>query len=126
MSYSVKDTVFDSDASGELMLAKHLSDNNRIISDEWYYSTEIRVINTQIIYSLIFKLTDDLGMVRFVSSIIFRLLILASYFYFMIQTGIGIKNIIYSACLLLIPFSTTYARIILLHGYYVPHNMCLL
>ncbi len=121
MSYSVKDTVFDSDASGELMLAKHLSDNNRIISDEWYYSTEIRVINTQIIYSLIFKLTDDWGMVRFVSSIIFRLLILASYFYFMIQTGIGIKNIIYSACLLLIPFSTTYARIILLHGYYVPH-----
>lgn len=123
LSYQTRDTVLDSDASSEMVLSKHLSETNQILSKEWYYSTELRVVNTQLIYSLIFKLTDNWGMVRFISSVIFRVMILASYFYFMSQTEINLKYVFYSAGLMMLPFSTAYGRIILLHSYYVPHTI---
>lgn len=123
LSYKTRDTVLDSDASSEMILSKHLSETNQILSKEWYYSTELRVVNTQLIYSLIFKLTDNWGMVRFISSVIFRIILLTAYFYFMSQTGIKLKNIFYSAGLMMLPFSTAYGRIILMHSYYIPHTV---
>lgn len=122
LSYYTADTVLDSDASSELVLSKHLSESSEyVLSAEWYYSSELRVVNTQLIYAPLFRIFDDWSMVRFTASVIFRLILLLSYCYFMKQTGIRMEGIAYTAGLLMLPFSVTYARMVLLHGYYVPH-----
>ena len=41
--------LINSDDASELILAKMLSKENRFLSRDWIYSSELRVINTQII-----------------------------------------------------------------------------
>ena len=43
------DRLLDSDMSSEMILGQLLARNNGILSDQWYYSTELRVLNTQLI-----------------------------------------------------------------------------
>ena len=50
------DRLLDSDMSSEMILGQLLARNNGILSDQWYYSTELRVLNTQLIYALFFRL----------------------------------------------------------------------
>ena len=57
----------DSDDSSELILSKLLADENRLITDKWYYSTELRVLNTQILYAFFFHVTQNWLMVRLLS-----------------------------------------------------------
>ena len=44
----------NSDDASELMLAKMLAEENRLITPNWFYSTELRVFNTQIVYAFFF------------------------------------------------------------------------
>lgn len=58
------DHLIDSDMSSELILSKLLADENKILSTKWYYSTELRVLNTQLIYSFFFKIFHDWTVIR--------------------------------------------------------------
>ena len=51
--------MLDSDMSSELILGKLLAEEGGILSTNWYYSTELRVLNTQLVYKLLFTFTDD-------------------------------------------------------------------
>ena len=53
------DRLLDSDMSSEMILGQLLARNNGILSDQWYYSTELRVLNTQLIYALFFRLSRN-------------------------------------------------------------------
>lgn len=44
------DHLIDSDMSSEMVLGRLLAKENTIISKNWYYATELRVINTQLIF----------------------------------------------------------------------------
>ena len=50
------DFLLNSDDSSELVLGRLLASENRLLSKNWYYSTELRVVNTQIFYAFFFKL----------------------------------------------------------------------
>lgn len=114
------DFLLDSDLSSELILGKLLSQGNGILSREWYYSTELRVLNTQLIYSLIFRIFGDWHLVRVISGMVLSFLLLASYYYFCVQAGL--KNYFcLSASVLILPFSAGYFDFVLLGSYYVPH-----
>lgn len=111
----------DSDASSELVLAKHLSQTGQILSRDWFYSTELRVLNTQLVYAPLFLLFEDWHMVRFAGAILLQILYIASYGFVMKQARVDRGVICGSACLLLLPVSVNYGRILLYHGYYIPH-----
>ena len=75
MSVHVED-LLDSEMSSELILARQLKESGGIFSGNWYYSTEIRVLNTQLVYSLFFHAFEDWQTVRILCNITLYLLLL--------------------------------------------------
>ena len=119
----IKDHIYkwlNSDDASELILGKLLASENSLISKNWYYSTELRVLNTNIFYALIFKFTDNFYVVRMVSYILMWIILLLVYFGLCKALNIK-KNMIISASLLFVPFSLDYYKFVLSTAYYIPH-----
>ena len=114
--------LLDSDMSSEMLLAKMLSEENKVISQNWFYSTELRVLNTQLVMAPLFKLCDNWYVVRIAGSFILYILLLLSYYYFCRQIKAQ-KAFVLSAAVLFLPFSKEYAEIVLFGLYYIPHIM---
>ncbi len=120
-TYYVSGHFLDSDASSELVLAKQLSETGQILSRDWIYSTELRVLNTQLVYAPLFRVFDDWQMVRFAGALILQAIYILSYSFMLHQGGFSRTDFYLSASLLLLPVSTAYGRIMLYHCYYIPH-----
>ena len=111
----------DSDASSELVLSNHLAENGGILSQDWGYSTELRVVNTQLVYTPLFRIFNDWHMVRFVGALILQAILVGAFFIFGKCIGLDRKVLCVSAGLFLLPVSVCYGRIVLYNCYYVPH-----
>ena len=79
----------DTDDSAEMILAQFLNQKGVLMSREWYYSTEIRVLNTQIVMAPLFSLFSSWTMVRTVGTGVLLCIFAASYLLFCRQTKIG-------------------------------------
>ncbi len=112
--------MLDSDMSSEMILADLLSEEKTILSKEWYYSTELRVLNTQLIFTPLFWLFNDWHTIRMVGSIICWLLLLVSYYYLCRQLGLK-KYFAISGIVLILPFSYNYFSFTITGLYYIPH-----
>lgn len=78
----------DSDAASELVLAKHLADSGGgLLSKNWYYSTELKVLCDQLAFELMFFLTDNWHLVRMGGTLILLGLLVLSVYYFCRETG---------------------------------------
>ncbi len=51
--------LLDSDDASELILSKMVAEQNTPLIKEWFYSTELRVLNTQLVYGFFFKFFDS-------------------------------------------------------------------
>ena len=120
-TYYVTGHYIDSDASSELVLAKHLAETGQILSQDWYYSTELRVLNTQLVYAPLFLIFEDWHMVRFVGALILQGIMILSYYFLLHEAGVSRRFFYLSASLLLLPVSVAYGRIVLYHCFYIPH-----
>ena len=110
----------DSDDSAEMILAELLSRTGGIISKNWYYSTELRVLNTQLVMTPLFHVFSDWQMVRTAGTAVLMLIYICSYLLFCrsVQTG---SILIYFSPIILWPFSEIYQDIVLFGLYYIPH-----
>ncbi len=120
-AWQVSTHLLDSDASSELVLAEKLSREGGIVSSTWIYSTELEVLNIQIIYSLLFHLTSDWSMVRFLGTVILHCLMLGAYAYLARQTRMKTNAFLLTASAMLMPFSVPYGRIVLYHTLYIAY-----
>ncbi len=77
----------DSDMASDLMLGNILSKENGILSEQWMYSTELRVLNMQLFYKLIFLFTNNWHVVRCISSVLLLVVLLICFYYMMCQLG---------------------------------------
>ena len=111
--------LLDADMSSELVLAQQLKQTGGILSSNWYYSTEVRVLNTQLVYSLLFHVFDDWQTVRLVGNITLYLALLASYYFFCKRLRIA-RYYPLTAAILLLPLSAPYFYILLYGAYYIP------
>ena len=112
--------LLDSDDSSELVLGRLLASENRLLSKNWFYSTELRVVNTQIFYAFFFKLFNSWHKVRLASYVCLYIVMLAAY-YFMCK-GLKIRRyFLITAALLMLPFSELYFYFVLKGAYYIPH-----
>jgi len=118
MVIHVKD-ILNSDMASEMILAKQLSQSGSILSNQWYYSTELRVINTQLFYALFFHLTNDWQLVRIFGNILLYLAFLSSFFFLCKQLKID-RYFPILASILFLPLSEDYTAVILIGAYYVP------
>ena len=121
LSWRTSEYVYDADASSELILAELLNEEGGILSENWYYSTELRVLNTQLVYAPLFSVFSSWRMVRFVGSVILQAILVLSFLFAARQTGIQLPVRLFFAGLLLLPVSVTHAQTLLMHSYYVPH-----
>ncbi len=112
-------TILDADEASELVLAKLLSEEGSLLSTRWLYGNELRILDVQIVNSLLFRITDNWHAVRFASCTIHLLLLLGMYF--VLCKAAGIADLYScSALIFAVPFSETYflyAQI----GSYIPH-----
>ena len=113
--------TLDSDASSELVLAKHLADaGGGILSKNWYYSTEVEFLNDQLAFELMFFFTDNWRAVRMGGTLILLALLLVSLYYFCRKTGCK-EHFPLLGALVLLPLSETYFTFFLKFTYYIPY-----
>lgn len=111
----------DGDVSSELVLAHHLNETGRPLTRDWYYSSELRVLNTQLVFAPLFSVFSDWHMVRFVGTLILQALMILSFFYLGRQAELSWGARFLGGTLLLLPVSVTYGRFVLYQAYYIPH-----
>ena len=107
------DRLTDSDISSEMILARLLNEEHALISKNWFYSTELRVLNIQILYSFFFHFFHDWTMVRAATCIASYLLMLVSYYYMIHQMDCD-RIYAVSAIFLFLPVSDGYFEYVLL------------
>ena len=72
VAWYVTGNYVDSDSASELVLAKHLADTRQIMSQDWFYSTELRVFQHQWVYAPLMLLLNDWHLVRFLGALILQ------------------------------------------------------
>ncbi len=114
------DYLLDSDASSEMILSKIMATKNTLITNSWYYSTELRVIGINIIYMFMFKITNNWHLVRVVSCFILYILMLSSYLMYCRRVKLD-KYFFLSSLIFLVPISKCYFNFVLAGNYYIPY-----
>ena len=113
--------LLNSDSSAEMILAAHLNKMGGFLSKDWFYSSELRVLNTQIIFKLALRIfPNNWHYARTFSVAIFLLLLIAAGWYFMWAAGVKKKGLLFSA-ILICPIGQWYAWNVIYNSFYVPH-----
>ena len=111
------EALIDSDAAAQTLLAKLLTQTGGIITDRWYYSTEICVANMQLLLKLAFIFFSDYKQARLFATLIYMLLIIASFLFMMKAAGLFKAGLLASA-FLLFPFNEQYVEYMVVYlGY---------
>jgi hypothetical protein len=114
-------TMIDSDASSEMVLSSLLNKYGGIVTDKWYYSTELRVLNTQLVYRLaLFLFPADWHLARTFSVAVFLLLLIFSGIYFVKAADLKSYGLL-SVGILCCPLCDFYAINVVFNSYYIPH-----
>lgn len=113
------DSMINSDMSSEMILGKLLRDENAVITKNWYYSTEMRILNFSLLYSFFLRIFQDWTAVRIAASMTVYALMLLSYFYLLYQAGCK-KYFAASAVFLFLPLSDGYYEYVLWEISYGP------
>lgn len=117
--YKRVDYMIDSDCSSEMVLARLLAEEGGILSKNWYYSTEIRVLNTQLVWAVLFRFIDDWHMVRVLGTAFCYGVMVLSYLYMCKQLGMSKTAAYLSAMVILLPTSEVYRNYVLVNAAYV-------
>ena len=112
--------INDSDFASELVLGNFLAGQNKLLSSDWLYKSELRLLSTNLVYMPLFKIFDDWRMVYFIGACVIQLLLVLSYRYLSRQIGLKQNAFFLSASLVLLPICIYYGRFALYQTYYAP------
>ena len=119
--YTKNSVMMNSDISVDLLLGKLLAEKGRFLSSDWFYSTELRVFQLQIVYKYLFRLfPNNWLMVSMTSTVVFVVLFVVSFLYMCRMIGVGREGF-YAASLLVRPFGQWYFRLVLYGHHYPMH-----
>ena len=110
--YTKNDVMRNSDISADLLLGKLLAENGGVLSPDWFYSTELRVFQLQLVYKYLFRLfPNNWFMVIMTSTVVFIIFIFASFLYMSKMMGMG-REALYAVSRLVWPFGQWYFRLV--------------
>ncbi len=117
ISWYLYEYLINSDMAAELILGKLLAKNNEILTKEWCYSTEIRVIYMSHVAAFFFKFCNNFKIVRMLTNVTLWTILFASlsYFFMVIQNK---KSFIVGASFFLLPVSINWLLFVLFGGFY--------
>ena len=105
----------DSDMASELVLARHLCDTGTLISTSWHYSTEIRLLATQLVYAPVMAVFGhDWQLVRTLGDLILMAMLAGASFFAARQAGAERHWALLFAGLSICPVSPLYAEFIVI------------
>lgn len=111
-----------SDDASELLLGKECIIEKTILPINWYYSTEIRFLNTQIFSALAWIFTDNFTTVKTIQSFLTVCAFFITSFYLMTVLEIKKKWVkILCSTLLILPWSAKIWWVGAGFNYYIPH-----
>lgn len=122
-----QDHWLDSDMAAEMIFSRLLAEEHRVLATpDWYYSTEFRVLYTQLLMGPLFRILSSWHVIRIITNLVFYGLMLAAYFYFMKPLKIKKSLTVLSACILLLPFSETMMTHMQMGNTYMSHVILVL
>ena len=106
----------DSDISSEFVLAQLLSEEGRVLlTDSWYYSTELRIVSPVPVYQLMLRLFPDWHMARTASITVLLCGVSLSLLYLARGLGVSLTASLLCAGALVLPI-TEYNSFTLVYG----------
>lgn len=118
------DNLMHSDMSAEVILSKLLADENKLVTKDWYYSTEIRIVYSQLIMIPLFKVFSSYKLVKQISVFLFYVLLLVAGHRVMRQFKPDKKWEFLGFALIFAPLSNEYLDMMLLGCFYTSQMIC--
>jgi hypothetical protein len=116
----------ESDMAAEMIFSKELFQNGEFLAtDQWYYSTEFRILYTQIFMEPLFFLTKSWHVIRLITNCLTYVLLLLSYFFLCKPLHIKKNIAVVTSVILLLPISETFMTHVQLGNTYMPHMIIL-
>jgi hypothetical protein len=107
-----------------VILSKLLADEHKLMTKNWYYSTELRVVYSQLIMTPLFYLFHNYRLVKQVSIVIFYVLLIFSYHKLVKRIRCGASLELLGLALLFAPLSNEYLDMLLIGCFYTSQVIC--
>ncbi|MBR4759096.1 MAG: hypothetical protein IK078_02975, partial [Lachnospiraceae bacterium] len=117
--------LMHSDMAAEVILSKLLRDRGELISKEWFYSTEIRILYSHLVMTPLFYLFSDFHTVKVLSIFIFLVLLLLAFHFFASKLKMSLSARLLAMALLLAPWSNEYLDMMFLGNFYTSQTICM-
>lgn len=116
----------DSDMASDIILADLLNNEGSLLSSNWWYSTELRVVYLQTFYRLALLIfPNNWYAAQVLGQAVWMLLLIVAYVY--VGHGLNLKSLgAWGAAALMCPFGTWYLMYGPLGGAYLPHMILVL
>jgi len=111
--------VLDGDASDYMNRGWIMAQQRNPFTRDLYLTTEVRLLDFPVVFAAFFLLTDNWTLVRILGTITVQAYYVLSFWYLCKQADVDRKIAVIGAGMLLMPFSTPYARLVLYHLYYI-------
>lgn len=112
----------DSDMAAEMIFSKLLAEEGKLVATaDWYYSTEFRVLYTQLIMGPLHRIFTDWHVIRVITNVVFYVLMLASFWFVCKPLAIKKRNICLCALALLVPVSEAVMTHLQMGNTYMSH-----
>jgi len=118
------DNLMHSDMAAEVILSKLLSEEGGLLSPDWYYSTEIRIVYTQLVMTPLFHFISDYGTVKLISIIFYDILLAVVFYFTAKEFQLKGAYLYLSMALLLAPLSNEYLDMMFLGNFYTSQVIC--
>ena len=105
----------DSDIASEFVLAQLLNEEGRLMTDSWFYSTELRVVSPVPVYQLMLMLCEDWHVARTASIAVLLAGVAASLVYMVRGMGASYTSALLCAAAVVLPI-TEYNSFTLVYG----------
>lgn len=112
----------DSDMAAEMIFSKLLAEEGGLIaSSNWYYSTEFRVLYTQLVMGPLHRIFADWHVIRVITNVVFYVLMLASFYFVCGPLKIRRRNVWLCALALFVPVSEAVMTHLQMGNTYMSH-----
>ena len=118
------DNLMHSDTTAEVVLSKLLAEEGGLISKNWFYSTEIRIVYTHLVMIPLFWILSDYTLVKFISVFIFYALLIWAYYMFGKRFSFDRKWHFLCLALLFAPLSNEYLDMMFIGCFYTSQVIC--
>lgn len=116
------DHWIDSDMAAEMIFSKLLSEEGKLIaSADWYYSTEFRVLYTQLVMGPLHRIFSDWHVIRVMTNVVFYVLMLAGFWFVCKPLAIKWRTVCLCALALLVPVSEAVMTHLQMGNTYMSH-----